>query len=107
MVQMISNRAWQAEARTEETRDSIREVKRVGLRKFSPEEKIRIVLEGVSGATYRLETSAVGKAFVPTWIMPGSKISWKLVRNAFNVMWPVTPRGVRWVDSLVQSILRR
>ena len=35
------------ESRTEETRDFIRRVRRVTRRRFTPEEKIRIVLEGL------------------------------------------------------------
>ena len=46
MIQEISSRAWQAEARTEETKRLIRDIKRVTRRKFTAEEKIRIVLEG-------------------------------------------------------------
>ena len=46
MVQEISNRAWQAEARSEETKQFIRDIKRSTRRKFTAEEKIRIVLEG-------------------------------------------------------------
>ena len=46
MVQGISDRYWQAEARTEETKRFIRDIKRITRRKFTPEEKIRIVLEG-------------------------------------------------------------
>jgi len=46
MVQEISNRAWQAEARSEETKQLIRDIKRITRRKFTAEEKIRIVLEG-------------------------------------------------------------
>ena len=46
MVQGISDRYWQAEARTEETKRFIRDIKRITGRKFTPEEKIRIVLEG-------------------------------------------------------------
>jgi transposase len=46
MVQQISDRSWQAEARTEETRQFIRDIKRFTRRKFTAEEKIRIVLEG-------------------------------------------------------------
>jgi len=34
----------EAESRTEETRSFIKQVKRVNKRKFTPEEKIRIVL---------------------------------------------------------------
>jgi transposase len=37
---------WQAEARTEETKQFIKDIKRLTRRKFSAEEKIRIVLEG-------------------------------------------------------------
>ncbi len=46
MVQEISNRVWQAEARSEETKRFIRDIKRITRRKFTAEEKIRIVLEG-------------------------------------------------------------
>jgi len=46
MVQEISNKAWQAEARNEETKQFIRDIKRITRRKFTAEEKIRIALEG-------------------------------------------------------------
>ena len=46
MVQQISDKFWQSEARTEETKRFIRDIKRVTRRKFTAEEKIRIVLEG-------------------------------------------------------------
>ena len=46
MIQGINDRFWQAEARTQETKQLIRDIKRVTRRKFSAEEKIRIVLEG-------------------------------------------------------------
>jgi transposase len=36
----------QAESETEETRQFVRRVRRVTRRKFSPEEKVRVVLEG-------------------------------------------------------------
>ncbi|NIS69059.1 MAG: transposase [Proteobacteria bacterium] len=45
MTQEIG-RFWQAEARTEETKQLIRDIKRITRRKFTAEEKIRIVLEG-------------------------------------------------------------
>jgi len=45
-VQQISSGAWQAEARTEETKRLIRDIKRATRRKFTAEEKIRIILEG-------------------------------------------------------------
>ena len=46
MTQGISDRFWRAEARSEETKHFIRDIKRITRRKFTPEEKIRIVLEG-------------------------------------------------------------
>ena len=46
MTEGISERFWQAEVRTEETKQFIRDVKRITRRKFSAEEKVRIVLEG-------------------------------------------------------------
>jgi transposase len=45
MTQGIDN-IWQAEARTQETKQLIRDIKRITRRKFAAEEKIRIVLEG-------------------------------------------------------------
>ena len=46
MVQQIIDQSWQAEARSEETKQFIKDIKRVTRRKFTAEEKIRIVLEG-------------------------------------------------------------
>ena len=46
MTQGISDRYWQGEARTEQTKQLIRDIKRITRRKFTAEEKIRIVLEG-------------------------------------------------------------
>jgi transposase len=46
MTEGISEGFWQAEARSEETKQFIRDVKRITRRKFSAEEKVRIVLEG-------------------------------------------------------------
>ena len=40
------DRIWQAEARTQETRQFIRGIKCITSRKFTAEEKIRIILEG-------------------------------------------------------------
>jgi len=45
MTQGIDN-IWQAEARTQETKQLIRDIKRITRRRFTAEEKIRIVLEG-------------------------------------------------------------
>ena len=46
MTQGISDRFWQAEARSEETKQFIRDIKRITRHKFTVEEKVRIVLEG-------------------------------------------------------------
>jgi len=46
MTQEIYGRPWQAEARIAETKQFIRDIKRITRRKFTAEEKIRIVLEG-------------------------------------------------------------
>ena len=46
MVQEVIDRSWQAEARSEETKQFIKDIKRLTRRKFTAEEKIRIVLEG-------------------------------------------------------------
>ena len=45
MTQGINN-IWQADARTQQTKQLIRDIKRITRRKFTAEEKIRIVLEG-------------------------------------------------------------
>jgi len=45
MTQGLDN-IWRAEARTEQTKQLIRDIKRITRRKFTAEEKIRIVLEG-------------------------------------------------------------
>jgi len=47
MVQGITDKALQADARSEETKRLIRDVRRVTRRRFNAEEKIRIVLEGL------------------------------------------------------------
>jgi transposase-like protein len=46
LTQGISDRFWQSEARTQETKQLNRDIKRITRRKFTPEEKIRMVLEG-------------------------------------------------------------
>ena len=45
MTQGIDN-IWQAEVRTQQTKQLIRDIKRITRRRFTAEEKIRIVLEG-------------------------------------------------------------
>jgi transposase len=45
MTQGVSEKFWQAEAGSDETKQFIRDIKRITRRKFTPEEKIRIGLE--------------------------------------------------------------
>ena len=46
MIQGITDKSWQADVSTSETKQFIRDIKRITRRKFTAEEKIRIVLEG-------------------------------------------------------------
>ncbi len=46
MVQQMTDNFWQAEARSEETKKFIKDIKRLTRRRFTAEEKIGIVLEG-------------------------------------------------------------
>ena len=46
MKQKVSERFWQSEARTEETKQLIRDIRRNTRHRFTSEEKIRIILEG-------------------------------------------------------------
>lgn len=50
MVQQLTDNFWQAEARSEKTKQFIKNIKRLTRRKFTAEEKIRIVLEGFHAA---------------------------------------------------------
>ena len=46
MFEEVSGAIAEAESKTEETRSFIKHVRRITRRKFTPEEKVRIVLEG-------------------------------------------------------------
>jgi transposase-like protein len=46
MSQNIENKSDAAEARTQETRGFVQQVRVASRRKYTPEEKVRIVLEG-------------------------------------------------------------
>ena len=46
MFEEVSGAIAEAESKTEETRSFIKQVRRITRRKYTPEEKIRIVLEG-------------------------------------------------------------
>jgi len=70
VTQGISDRYWQAEARTEETKQLIRDIKRITRRKFTAEEKVRIVLEG-----FRRDTP-IRELCRREGIRPGTYYSW-------------------------------
>ena len=98
MTQEGEDKAKEAEARTQETRSFIRRVKRKIRRKFTAEEKIRIVLEGIR-TIHPSESCVAGRASHPTPTTPGSKTSWRVVRNALCGIVPEMPPGLRWRSS--------
>jgi len=70
MVQEKTDSFWQAEARTEETKKFIKDIKRLTRRRFTAEEKIRIVLEG-----FRRETP-IRDLCRREGIQPGTYYAW-------------------------------
>jgi transposase len=70
MVQKITDNVWKAEARSEETRKFIRDIKRATRRRFTPEEKIAIVLEGFHWDTPIRDPCRRER------IHPGTKYTW-------------------------------
>ncbi len=70
MSQEQSTEAQQAEARTQETRAFVRRVRTLTRRKYTPEEKIRIVLEG-----FRREVT-VSDLCRREGIKPGAYYAW-------------------------------
>ena len=76
MVQEVIDRSWQAEARGEETKQFIKNIKHLTRRKVGAEEKIRVVLEGFRRDTPS-GTSVAEKASIPPPTTPGSRTSWR------------------------------
>ena len=80
MSQLEVSKAEAAEERSEQTRSFVRTVKAAARRKYTPEEKIRIVLEG-----FRREVTVNdlcrrrGSSLTPT--TRGPKSSWSLARR--------------------------
>ena len=70
MVQQTTDQFWQAEARSEETRQFIKNIKRLTRRKFTAEEKIRIILEG-----FRRDTP-IGDLCRREGIQPSTYYAW-------------------------------
>jgi transposase-like protein len=59
----------------------VREIKRKTRRKFSSEEKIRIVLEGLRGEERASPSCVAEKASAPTSTTTGAKSFWRLARG--------------------------
>ena len=70
MVQQVTDNYWQAEARSEETKQFIQNIKRSTRRKFTPEEKITIILEGIRRDT------AISDICRREGIHPGTYYAW-------------------------------
>src|SRR5660397_34625 len=70
MSQNIENKSDAAEARTQETRGFVQQVRVASRRKYTPEEKVRIVLEG-----FRREVT-VNELCRREGIKPGAYYAW-------------------------------
>ncbi|MFC1937136.1 hypothetical protein ACFLWY_01090 [Chloroflexota bacterium] len=82
MTQGVSDRPWQADVRTSETKQFIRDIKRITRRKFIAEEKVRIVLEGFERYNKGPELVAARKEAGESW--PGKGVEW-----GFELEWRV------------------
>jgi len=69
---------------------TVRNIRRKTRKKYSAEEKIRIVLDGLRGRRPSL-SYAGARGSTKTCITSGAKNSWKLANSA----WPVTPTDRR------------
>ena len=78
MSQLEVSKAEAAEERSEQTRSFVRTVKAAARRKYTSEEKIRIVLEGFR-ARSQSTTCAGGRGSSPTPTTRGS--SWRRARR--------------------------
>lgn len=73
MTQGLSGRFWQSEAKTQETKQLTRVIKRITRRKFTAEEKTRIVFKVFPRDTPIRDLCR--RDGVPVPITPGSRIS--------------------------------
>ena len=80
MSQENKDKADVAEARTQQTRGFMQQVRVASRRKYTPEEKVRIVLGGSVGK-WQSMNSVDGKASSREPIMPGPRTSWRQGRN--------------------------
>ena len=80
MSQDNTGQAHVAEISIQETKTFIRQVRTKTRRKYAPEDKIRIVLEGSVGRSPSV-TSVGGRGSNRAYSMPGPKSSWKQVKS--------------------------
>ncbi len=98
MPQPDTDKALAAEERSQETKSFVRRVRSVTRRRYTPEEKIRIVLEG-----FRREVTVndlcrrEGSSLTPT--TRGPKSSWRPARKGLPVMRHGTPLSMRYSSS--------
>ena len=98
MSQPDTDKTLAAQARSQETRSFVRTVKAATRRKYTPEDKIRIVLEG-----FRREVAVnklcrrEGSSLTPT--TRGPKSSWRRARRGLPVTACETPRSRRYGSS--------
>ena len=94
MSQPDTDKARVADRRSEETRSFVRQVRAATRRKYTPEEKIRIVLEG-----FRREVTVNDlcrrEGIKPTPTMHGPRSSWRQVRRGCPATPCEMPRGRR------------
>jgi len=74
---------------------TVRDIRRHTRKKYSAEEKIRIVLEGLRGEESIAELCAVVKALTLMCTNDGPKTSWKPVKRDWQEILPVKPTQMR------------
>ena len=88
MSQSQESKADAAQQRSEETRSFVRTVKAATRRRYTPEEKIRVVLEGFRLHRSLSMTCAGERGSSPTPTTRGPKSSWRLARRGLLVICP-------------------
>ena len=66
------------------TEKTVKEIRRKTRRKFSTEEKIRIVLEGLRGEMFHCRAVPQRKASTRTCITAGARTSWRPARKRLS-----------------------
>ena len=84
------------------TEKTVKDIRRNTRRKFSTEEKIRIVLDGLGARVQSLSCVAV-RASIPICIIAGARISWRPARNAYPEILPGKQTPMRCLVSRVRT----